>query len=155
MDKGLQIRAAHADDASAISDVIVTALRESNAKDYPPAVIERIEQNFSPTAVLALIGRRKVFVAVSGRRVIGTASLEGDVVRTVFVSPASQGQGVGRRLMAAVEDSAREVGMETLSVPSSVTAEQFYAGLGYRAIRESYHGEERTIIMQRHLVPKD
>ncbi|WP_280940334.1 hypothetical protein [Mesorhizobium sp. LNHC221B00] len=36
-----------------------------------------------------------------------------------------------------------------LTVPSSLTAEAFYARLGFRAVRDSYHGEERTIIMQR------
>jgi hypothetical protein len=36
-----------------------------------------------------------------------------------------------------------------LAVPSSVTAETFYAGLGFRAVRDSYYGDERTIIMER------
>ncbi|MBY5363684.1 GNAT family N-acetyltransferase [Rhizobium leguminosarum] len=155
MKKDLQIRAANTDDASAISNVIAAALRESNAKDYSPTVIQRIERNFDPTAIVALINRRKVFVAVSARKVIGTASLDGDVIRTVFVSPAAQRQGVGTKLMAVIEELAREAGVGTLSVPSSVTAEQFYLGLGYQAVHDCFHGEERTIIMQRVLVPRD
>ena len=39
-----------------------------------------------------------------------------------------------------------------LTVPSSVTAEPFYAKLGFRPVRDSYHGEERTIIMERPLL---
>jgi hypothetical protein len=38
-----------------------------------------------------------------------------------------------------------------LTVPSSVTAEAFYARLGFKAVRDSYHGDERTIIMERPL----
>jgi hypothetical protein len=43
--------------------------------------------------------------------------------------------------------------MTALVVPSSVTAEQFYAMLGFKAVRDSYHGDERTIFMERHLAP--
>jgi len=39
----------------------------------------------------------------------------------------------------------------TLAVPSSVTAEQFYSKLGFSAVHDSYHGEERTIVMERNL----
>ncbi|MBI3197065.1 MAG: GNAT family N-acetyltransferase [Rhodospirillales bacterium] len=147
------IRAAHEGDAADVSSVILRALRESNTKDYSQEVIERLVKNFSPAEVLKLMGRRKVFVAVTGDRLVGTASLDGKVVRTVFVAPDLQGRGVGRRLMAEVERAAREMGVEALTVPSSVTAEHFYSKLGFKAVRDSYHGDERTIIMERSLAP--
>jgi predicted N-acetyltransferase YhbS len=146
-----EIRVALEADAADISRVILAALRETNAKDYSSDVIEQVERSFGPEAVLELIRRRKVFVAVTGSRIVGTASLEEQSVRTVFVSPDVQGQGVGRLLMAAVERAALEAGVETLVVPSSLTAEPFYSKLGFRAVRDSYHGEERTIIMERSL----
>lgn len=146
-----RIRVAQPDDAPAVSEVILAALRETNARDYTASVIERLEQSFSPDAVRTLIGKRKAFVAVAGSRIIGTAGLDGSVVRTVFVAPDVQGQGVGRLLMAEIERASRAAGIETLTVPSSVTAEPFYAKLGFVAVRDSYHGEERTIIMERSL----
>lgn len=146
-----RIRAAHADDAPAVSDVILAALRETNARDYTASVIERLEQSFSPASVRTLLGKRKAFVAVLGSRIVGTAALDGSTVRTVFVAPDVQGQGVGRLLMAELERASRAEGIATLTVPSSVTAESFYAKLGFKAVRDSYHGEERTIIMERSL----
>lgn len=146
-----RIRPAHPDDAPAVSEVILAALRETNARDYTASVIERLEQSFSPDAVRTLIGKRMAFVAVAGSRIVGTAGLDGSVVRTVFVAPDVQGQGVGRLLMAEIERASRAAGIETLTVPSSVTAEPFYAKLGFKAVRDSYHGEERTIIMERSL----
>ena len=102
----------------------------------------------------ALIGKRKTFVAVvAGSRIVGTAGLDGSAVRTVFVAPDVQGQGVGRLLMAEIERASRAAGLETLTVPSSVTAGSLYAKLGFKALRDSYHGEERTIIMERSLAP--
>ncbi len=51
--------------------------------------------------------------------------------------------------MAKIERTARERNVPSLTVPSSVTAETFYARLGFNAVRDSYHGDERTIIMER------
>lgn len=143
------IRPALDDDAAGISAVILRALRETNAKDYTHEIIARVERSFSPDAVLALIAKRTVFVATIGSRVVGTASLDGSVVRTVFVAPDVQARGIGKLLMAEIERTARERNIPSLTVPSSVTAETFYAGLGFNAVRDSYFGDERTIIMER------
>jgi len=145
------IRPALDDDAADISAVILRALRETNAKDYTDEIIARVERSFSPTAVLQLIGQRTVLVAIVGGRLVGTASLDGSVVRTVFVAPDVQAQGIGKLLMAEIERTARERNVPLLTVPSSVTAESFYARLGFKAVRDSYHGDERTIIMERSL----
>ena len=145
------IRPALAEDAADISAVILRALRETNAKDYSDDIIARVEQSFGPDAVRALVERRTVFVATIGSRLVGTASLDGSVVRTVFVAPDVQARGIGKLLMAEIERIARERNIGSLTVPSSVTAERFYARLGFRAMRDSYHGDERTIIMERSL----
>ncbi|WP_292449493.1 GNAT family N-acetyltransferase [Mesorhizobium sp.] len=52
-------------------------------------------------------------------RIVGTASLDGRTVRSVFVDPELQRRGIGKRLMAEVEDAAHGDG---------------------------YHGGERTIM---------
>ncbi|BCD88237.1 N-acetyltransferase [Pseudomonas solani] len=145
------IRTATPDDATAISQVVLLALAESNARDYPPAVIASVQANFGPEQVRGLLAAREVLVAEEAGCVIGTASLDGDVVRTVFVAPGAQGLGVGRRLMEHVEALARERGVAVLKVPSSITAEGFYAGLGFQAVQQIIRGEERTIVMERSL----
>jgi predicted N-acetyltransferase YhbS len=143
------IRPALEDDAAHISAVIVRALRETNAKDYTNEIIERIERSFSPDAARQLIGQRTVFVATIRSRIVGTASLDGNVVRTVFVAPDVQARGIGKLLMAEIERTAHARNVAALTVPSSVTAETFYARLGFKAVNDSYHGDERTIIMER------
>lgn len=145
------IRPALEDDADDISGVILRALRETNAKDYTAEIIARVERSFGPDAVRELIGKQTVFVATLGSRVVGTASLDGDIVRTVFVAPDVQARGIGKLLMAEIERTARGRSIAALTVPSSVTAEAFYAKLGFKAVRDSYHDDERTIIMERFL----
>lgn len=142
-----QIRRALAHDAQAISKVVIAALRESNARDYSPEVIAQVEQHFCPAAILTLMKRRQMYVAVVEQHVVGTASLDQAVVRSVFVSPRHQGRGIGQRLMARLKEVATAAQVEELRVPSSLTAESFYAQLGFQKVRDEFHGAERTVIM--------
>jgi hypothetical protein len=68
MNTNCDVRAAFDGDAESISQVIVSALRQSNARDYPREVIDRLAQIFSPAGVLAMMGKRKVFIAISEER---------------------------------------------------------------------------------------
>ncbi|BBN65030.1 MULTISPECIES: GNAT family N-acetyltransferase [Pseudomonas] len=147
----IEVRPARIADADAISRVVLAALRISNARDYPASVIERVQLSFSPAAIEQLIQQRLVFVASEGNVVVGTASLEGEVVRSVFVDPDRHRRGVGRLLMAELERVARKAGAVRMVVPSSLTAQGFYWALGFNVVREHLEGEERTLIMERQL----
>lgn len=146
-----QIRRAVESDAEAISQLIVQTLRLSNAADYPPEVIDRVAANFDVAGVRALMASRAVFVALDEARVVATASLADDVVRSVFVLPEMQGRGLGKALMNHVEGVARTAGVQQLRVPASLTAVPFYVALGYAVIREVVEGDERTLVMAREL----
>lgn len=130
---------------------MIAALRDSNSQDYSPDVIAQVDRSFAPETVSALLDKRKVFVALLGENITGTASLDGDVIRSVFVDPAYQSGGIGRRLMEVIHATAASAGVGTLRVPSSITAEKFYAALGYQKIRDEFHGAERTIVMEKRL----
>ena len=143
------VRLAQASDAEGISQVILAALHSSNAGDYPADLIARVASNFTPQAVLQLLARRTVLVALQDQQIVATAALDANVVRSVFVNPALQGQGIGRQLMVDIEQRAREAGVTVLSVPSSLTAEPFYTRLGFHTVRDVYHGNERTLVMEK------
>jgi N-acetylglutamate synthase-like GNAT family acetyltransferase len=144
----LNIRRAVTEDAEAISRVVIAAIRESNSLDYPPDVLMQVEQSFSPLKIQSLMIQRAVYVAVVDQAVVATASLDGNVIRSVFVAPIHQRTGLGRRLMAIVSSAAVAAGVDVLHVPSSITAEGFYARLGFQKVRDEFYGAERTIIMQ-------
>jgi GNAT superfamily N-acetyltransferase len=151
MGDAIEIRPAVQADADAISRTILRALRDTNAQDYPPNVIAAVAENFLPDKVTSQLAARQAYVAVAGGVVVGTASLHGQVVRSVYVDPHHQGKGVGARLMDTVELLARKQFVDTLSVPSSITAQGFYQRRGYVVVREELHGDERTIIMKKDL----
>lgn len=146
------IRLAVPDDAPGISRVVIAALRQTNAQDYDAQTIARIEASFGVEAILGMLARRLVLVATIVGDVVATASLEQGVVRSVFVDPGHQQQGIGKRLMLEIEAAAIAQGLEGLLVPSSITAERFYAGLGFCKVRDEYHGDERTIVMRKALL---
>jgi predicted N-acetyltransferase YhbS len=141
------IRPARPGDAGDISTLIVQALRQTNSRDYARDIIARVEGGFGPDAIGSLMEGRLMLTAELAGRIVGTASLDQATVRTVFVAPDVQGLGVGRSLMSAVMAAARGRGIDLLSVRSTVTAEAFYARLGFKAVRDAWHGDERTIIM--------
>lgn len=144
-------RPATSKDAAAISRVVLAALCKSNSNDYPPDVITQVERSFAPEVVIAQPAERRVFVALLGKIIIGTAALDGDLVRSVFVDPAHQKGGIGRHLMSVIHATAAHAGNGAVRVPASITAENFYAALGYKKICDVFHGAERTIVMEKRL----
>jgi GNAT superfamily N-acetyltransferase len=120
----IAIRPAAAADAEAVHNIVLQALRETNARDYPPSVIDRLVLTL-PDKVASHLTIWCAFVALVDGQVVGTGSLNGQTVSAVYVHPNYQGRGIGTKLMDAVENAATAQSQGTLSVQSSVTAKPF------------------------------
>jgi putative acetyltransferase len=125
------IRTATLGDADLISCLIQRTVRVSNAADYEPKVIDRICGNFTLEQVIEKMATRDVFVVCTGGRIVGTISLGGTKLHSLFVEPLLQRQGIGVRLVDHIETHAVAKGIQTLNVSSSITARPFYLRLGY------------------------
>jgi ribosomal protein S18 acetylase RimI-like enzyme len=123
-------------------------LRKTNARDYPSSVIDRLVLTL-PNKVASNLETWCAFVAIVNGRVVGTGSLNGQTVSSVYVHPDYQGLGIATKLMDAVESAANAQSQGTLSVQSSVTAKPFYAKRGFKIVREGFFGEEPTILMSK------
>ena len=71
----------------------------------------------------------KAVVGCAGLEVLGEAGL----LRSVAVDEAHRGTGLGKELVAAIEEHARKQGVSELYLLTT-TAEAFFAGLGYRKL---------------------
>jgi phosphinothricin acetyltransferase len=137
------IRPATAADAAAIAAFWNPVIRDTAATFNP---VEK-----SPDDIARMIAERQAaghgfLVAELDGQVAGFASyaqFRGGVgyartmEHTVILSPAAQGRGVGRALMAALEDHARGAGVHSLM--AGVSAENpagraFHAAIGYAVI---------------------
>jgi N-acetylglutamate synthase-like GNAT family acetyltransferase len=147
----LEIRRATAGDAEAVYEVVLRALRETNARDYPASVIDRLVL-ILPKRIASMLEEWHAYVAVVDGRTVGTGSLNGNTVRAVFVHPDYQGRSIGKKLMDAVENAANVQSVNTLIVQSSITAQPFYAKRGFKVVREAFYGEERTIVMSKDIL---
>jgi N-acetylglutamate synthase-like GNAT family acetyltransferase len=148
--KEIAIRRATADDSRAVHDIVLRALRETNARDYPASVIDRLVSTL-PETVASNLETWHAFVAIVDGRVVGTASLSGHTVKSVFVHPDYQRGGVATKLMGAVENTALAQSVRALNVQSSISAQSFYAMQGFNVIRVEFYDEERTIMMSKSL----
>lgn len=147
----IEIKPATPADVEEISAVVLRCLRETNAQHYSADVIASVIENFSPDKIAARFADRLVLVATAKGEIIGTASLHGAWVRSVFVRPDQQKHGIGTRLMRAIEERAEAQGIRQISVPSSINAEGFYRRLGFAHLRDELHGQERVIVMAKSL----
>ena len=129
-------------DAAAVSEVIRRAMRVTNSKDCPPAILEPLIEYFSPEKVSMLAKERLCLVAELGERIVGTIALADGALHTFFVHPDFQGKGVGTALIKAIEDIAVKNKIEIISLASSLSAVSFYERMGYR--KNGFDIEERA-----------
>src|SRR5712664_1252417 len=77
------IRRATAADAEIVHKIVLLALRETNARDYPSSVIDRLVLTL-PDKVASNLETWCAFVAIVNGRVVGTGSLNGQTVSSVY-----------------------------------------------------------------------
>ncbi|MER7277234.1 GNAT family N-acetyltransferase [Dactylosporangium sp. NPDC000244] len=128
----MRIRRFEEVDAVVVAGIIGRCLRETNSRDYPAEVIERMCAHFTPGRLVELAGLREMRVAPHG-----TVSRDGNKVYTMFVDPRAAGKGIGRALMAHIEGLAKAEGHAFMETGASITGHGFYRRLGYVDVRES------------------
>lgn len=84
-------------------------------------------------------GTAQRWVARFEGRVVGAGLRIGENVRALYVLPESQGLGVGRALLHAMEAAAAAEGVTSLWLQSSPEAVRFYERCGWRAGRPATH----------------
>jgi GNAT superfamily N-acetyltransferase len=119
-------------DAPAVSALIATTMRQSNARDYSAHRLEALIAYFTPDKLCALGAERDCLVAVAEGAIVGTAARDGSELVTFFVHPAWQRHGVGTQLLTQIERNARALGIAALRVEASSTGTPFYEHHGYR-----------------------
>lgn len=137
------IRPATDADAAAIADIWNPIIRDTVVTFNP---VEKTPQDIRDLIAARAAGGHGFFVAEAEGQLLGFASYgqfrnglgyARAMEHSINLSPAARGRGMGRALMAALEDHARAAGRRFLIgavTGSNVASIAFHASLGYREV---------------------
>ena len=120
-----------------------------NSKDISKKETEVLHDYFTPSQILRDSHRQKIFVAEYNGKIAGTATMDGDWIRAVFVNPTYHGKGIGTKLIKYIENLIKRNGFRSVSLNSSPSAENFYKKLGYKKVKEIHKEVGRMILMKK------
>ncbi len=134
--KDITVRGFENEDASDVSQLIIDNLMLVNSCDYGEEAARQLARFYSPQLLLEYAQNGNMYVAVEHSMILGTAALDQDRVRNVFVRIDHHQLGIGKILMQHIEDIARQQGKVRLGLRASISAVVFYQKLGYTIVEE-------------------
>lgn len=134
----------------------VQALIEATYALYIPRIGAKPGPMLEDYAALIAQGRVEVFEEQG--QVLGVlvlvAQADGLLLDNVAVSPAAQGRGLGRQLMAHAEARARQLGLEVVRLYTNEAMSEnlgLYERLGYRETHRAEQAGFRRVFMEKRL----
>src|SRR5687767_2483053 len=132
----LFIRSATESDARSISALIRRNADVVLSAHYSRAQLAAWKRYNTPARVRQRLTDRTTFCAFLAGRLCATVALQGSELVGLYVRPRSRGQGIGRTLLAYVENFAVKKGIAVLQLTSTPAALDFYLQNGWRAKRQ-------------------
>ena len=136
----ISLREGRRDDAAPLTALFLA----SRAAAMPYLPLLHTEASTQAWMEATVLTQGKVLAAEVAGELAGFAALAGDHLDHLYVAPASQGRGVGRRLLAAAK-AASPRGLDLLVFQRNARARAFYERSGFRLIelRDGAENEER------------
>ena len=130
------IRKATSEDAEAACSVLVRSIKEICAPYYDndEEILAKSLENKRPTNVWRWMESEGFYCVIAVSRsglVVGFATICGPEIMLNYVLPEALHQGIGKRLLQALEAHAIACGIERLEVVSTIPAKPFYERNGY------------------------
>jgi GNAT superfamily N-acetyltransferase len=89
-------------------------------------------------AILRDAEKGRTIILDKASRILGTGTVVGDEIKRVFVDPAFQKQGFGRRIVQQLEEAAVRRGIGTVRLDASLPSKPFYDRLGYVTVEPAF-----------------
>lgn len=125
-------------DAEAVSAMIAHTLRTVNIRDYSPEYIEKDVQALSAEKLIQRASWMHFYVVCLGQEPVGCGAIgpywgkeDESSLFNIFVHPAYQGKGLGRRIIETLEADEYFCRASRVEIPASITATPFYLRMGY------------------------
>lgn len=127
-------------DARTFLEIHHAAVREIAGRDYSADVIAAWAAPITEERLARFLanqdGEIRLIADADGEPVgIGAIVVANSELRACYVSPSAVRRGVGTALVIEIERIARQRSLDHLQLESSLTAEPFYASLGYEVVQ--------------------
>lgn len=130
----LSFRKAVAENVADVRRIHQAAIREVCSQDYPAEVIAAWLTGNRDERYLRAIHAQSFWMVGLEKATIGFGGLdlERGKLESLFLDPQMRGRGIAGDFLAHLETVARDAGIRTLRLDSSLTAQAFYTRHGYR-----------------------
>ncbi len=135
---GATIREFQRADLAAMKALIHQTITKCYPGHYCAEAVRFFIGYHSEEAILRDARKGRTLVLDKAGRVLGTGTLVGAEIKRVFVNPAFQKQGWGRRIMQHLEETAARAGVETVKLDASLPSKTFYDRLGYVMVEPAF-----------------
>jgi GNAT superfamily N-acetyltransferase len=132
-----KLRTAQLDDADRLHQLHTSSVRALCTSHYASEVIEGWLHDRTPKGYLEPISRGAIFVAESGRDVVGFGEAAEGVVIAVYVEPSMAGRGIGRLILEHALSIARSGEAGPVMVEATLNACEFYRHHGFAEVRRA------------------
>jgi len=122
-----------------------------NSKDMSEEQMINMCRHFTPSRFVEYAKRFRVYVAEEGGRLVGTATLDENWIRAVFVNPKYHRKGIGTEIMDYLENIAQKHGLKSISLKASPFAVNFYKKRNYKKIKNIKTEVGSVTVMKKNL----
>ena len=146
------IRRATDADRVAIARLHEASIRALGPSHYTPEEVDSWAAGVRPERYFI---EQEMYVAAIGEEVIGFGHYHRGEIAAVYVAPDHVGQGVGRALLAKLEEIAHADGATHLHLNAALNSVGFYAACGYAQTRETVYMTRGGLVIKCALMEKD
>ncbi len=134
--QGLKIRKFKKGDERKLSYLIRKCIVTINSKDISKEEAKILYDYFAPANILSDSLRFDIYVAEYNDNIVGTATLNDNCIKAVFVNTSFHKKGIGTKLMKRLESILKRRGFHNVYLNSSPFAVDFYTKLGYDKVKD-------------------
>jgi putative acetyltransferase len=134
----LTIREWKEEDARAMLEVHYAAVHSAPVNYYDEERLDEWSPKVDDERIVNFLTRSQIdeevtWVALQDELIVGFGTVVPSLneLRACYVHPRCNRQGIGRRIVEALEDEAKRAGVGWLNLNASLNAEDFYKALGY------------------------
>jgi len=161
----LSVRPAIVDDAQGILEAHSAAVHRTASRHYASDILTAWAAALDVDNVRRMAGiiasrSELIVVAEVDAKIVGFGSIvpKNNELRAIYVHSDFGREGVGGRILSALEDLARRHGLTELAMDASLNAEDFYLNHGFAVIERGEHtlsagARMRCVRMRKALMP--